>query len=178
MDALKSQHVLQELIGRLRADQWWLLCQTDLGEDGLTKIFHRPLTKINALGQSCFSSLQKKKWGLFWADCANLPACQLWQKGQHKIVWSRCLVLDTTDHVQAEMSVIPLPRLMCLYDELTMSCYWCSANAQSSWLQVKTATKQLNLAPIQGLAWYNVVRLDNKPVFDPSPRTHMYSVPL
>ena len=62
-------------------DWWWLLCQTDLGEDGLTKTWHRPLANVNALlvnTEMCKEtghgfSLQKKKSELFWADCTNLP---------------------------------------------------------------------------------------------------------
>ena len=49
MDALKSQCVLQELISNLPVDWWWLLHQTDLQEDGLAKICHHPLAKINEL---------------------------------------------------------------------------------------------------------------------------------
>ena len=61
---------LQELIGHLPANWWWLLRSTDLQEDGLAKIFHRPLAEIDALLVSsgmCKEtghgfSLQKKKW--------------------------------------------------------------------------------------------------------------------
>ena len=64
---------------------------------------------------------------------------------------------------------------MHLYDELTMSFYWYSYNVQfyiAAFL-VKIATKLLNFAPNWGLAWHNMVRLDEKPVFDPSPKTHV-----
>ena len=49
MDALKSQRVLQELVDHLPTDRWWLLCQTDLGGDGLINTYHHPLANVNIL---------------------------------------------------------------------------------------------------------------------------------
>ena len=72
------------------------------------------------------------------------------------------------------LSLIPLQRRMYLYDEPIMSIYWYSYHVQSyiGLFLGETATKLLNFDPNRGLAWYNMVRLDKKSVFDPSPKTH------
>ena len=77
--------------------------------------------------------------------------------------------------LEINMSLIPFSGLMHLYDELTMSFYWYSYNVQFYIVAflVKRATKLLNFAPNWGLAWHNMVRLDEKSVFDPSPKTRV-----
>ena len=76
---------------------------------------------------------------------------------------------------EIKMSLVPFPGLMHLYDELTMSFYWYSYNVQFYIVAflVKRATKLLNFAPNWGLAWYNMMRLDKKSVFHPSPKTRV-----
>ena len=73
------------------------------------------------------------------------------------------------------MSLIPLPRLMCLSDETILSIYWYSYHIQSCIVAVlvETATKLLNFATKSGLAWWNEVRFDKKSVSDSSPRIHV-----
>ena len=111
-------------------DWWWLLCQTDLEEDGVTKTRHRPLVNINALlvntemcketGRDVF--LQKKKCVLFQADCANLPIILLQIRVWLGRMWRGWL---------RNLSLIPLPGLMYLSDEPIMSIYWYSYHEQS-----------------------------------------------
>ena len=83
--------------------------------------------------------------------------CRMWQR------WTR------------NMSLFPLPRLVCLSDETTLSVYWCSYHTQSCIAAVllETSTKLLNCATKWGVVWWNVATFDNKSVSGSPPRTHV-----
>ena len=72
------------------------------------------------------------------------------------------------------MSLVAIPVFVYLFDEPIMTLYGCPYNPQPCTvvLLVKTDTTILNLPIKYGLAGYNMMRLDEKYVFDSPFRLH------
>ena len=120
----------------------------------MAKTLHCPLAKMNALivntqiykETSHVFSLQKKKLELLWADCTNLSIILFQIRGWLGRMWWGWT---------RNMSLVPFLGIAHLSDEQILSIYWCSYHIQSCIVAflVETATKLLNFATQQGLAW-------------------------